>query len=469
MSYRGGLALREDVIQREDRFETPSNFRRLDIKKVNGAGGLIQIHQERRTGKLFVVKALKNFMKAPTGTGESNEIYICRHILTMERRERERHLVKIEHFCARPSSSIETGKIWLEYCILGDMEDLCRRRGPPVPEGFIWHILLRLTEALAWLHQGLESELSDACLQPNFASSAFREKLHPYPKHKVWPGIVHRDIKPANIFFRYRPGLISSRGIEYPDPVLADFGCSAILTHSTFKTIFNGGTKAYSQPEYPTSGRRADIFQLGLSIYSLATDDDIPKVCLMSDYEDRGIRPPPVKKLGSPYSRDLCQLLRYVYLERDPEKRSTGTGILYDEGKLIAKHLSFHVGDRRRGTIGDSLFPDLEDFLRKKRWPGVDPKYPVPMAEPSHGHNQAGSHSQNRAGSSRRRSDVQPRSDRIPSAPQSQRKNRGSPPCAFRALAEPIGRPEFGRRRDNSVIEISFGQLHGLGRRSSRR
>ena len=83
-------------------------------------------------------------------------------------------------------------------------------------------------------------------------------------------GVIHRDIKPANILMTSREVYGSER------PRITDFGIAKLVQSEITTTGQLLGTPAYMPPEQftgaPIDGR-ADLFSLGVILYSLATGE----------------------------------------------------------------------------------------------------------------------------------------------------------------------------------------------------
>src|ERR1700761_7614575 len=78
-----------------------------------------------------------------------------------------------------------------------------RRSGRRISEAFLWHAMLGIANALAFLHWGI----TDAANGQG-------------PVHG-WDTICHLDIKPQNVFLSS-----SGRSGSYARIVLGDFGCA---------------------------------------------------------------------------------------------------------------------------------------------------------------------------------------------------------------------------------------------------
>lgn len=126
-------------------------------------------------------------------------------------------------------------------------------------EGFGWFVLVRmelLTPLTALLRQGTLREEEVIKLGIDISSA-----LELCEKE----GIIHRDIKPANIFV--------DRNGNYK---LGDFGIARELGSRSVKTV--AGTEQYIAPEVLVGkyDARADIYSLGLVLYSLLNNNNLP-------------------------------------------------------------------------------------------------------------------------------------------------------------------------------------------------
>ena len=137
-------------------------------------------------------------------------------------------------------------QMYFDYFDGGDLEQLSHHyysRNAKLPESFLWHIFLQLSEAVAFLQYGY---------------NAHRQK-----KPSKWQKILHRDIKSSNIFLRL-PLSYPGKGL-YPSLVLADFGLATL--HNSSDRIF--GTPEWQPPEIPKASRKADVWAVGAVMYSL--------------------------------------------------------------------------------------------------------------------------------------------------------------------------------------------------------
>ncbi|KAI6714195.1 hypothetical protein JHW43_003316 [Diplocarpon mali] len=186
------------------------------------------------------------------------------------------------------------GSIYVEFCDRGSLEEMCREYAkrriacqtankneiPSVPEAFIWHALIGLTAAIAYLATG----------RGDFHTAT---DMKDTKRLAGWQPILHRDIKPDNILIRSRDTLGSKK---YPYLVLADFGLATEdvppyheLADESVRVRSKCGTSSWFAPElcynpYPRSGtqettrfpasfshsEKSDLWAIGACIFSLA-------------------------------------------------------------------------------------------------------------------------------------------------------------------------------------------------------
>ena len=119
--------------------------------------------------------------------------------------------------------------IAMEYVEGTTLKEILRRRGPISPSGIL-HVLMQISEALAYAHE---------------------------------KKVVHRDIKPANVMWA-----------RDKKAKLMDFGLAKVVEEARNHTTVVAGTPYYMSPEQ-TLGKnidhRTDIYSLGVTIFELAT------------------------------------------------------------------------------------------------------------------------------------------------------------------------------------------------------
>ena len=200
-----------------------------------------------------------------------------------------------------------TVQLYYEYYSHGDLYDLIRHHEKNmefVPETFMWHAYLQLSEALAFIHTGYD-----------------QTKSHSLPVD--WRPVIHGDLKPENIFLS-APNPSSSNPLEreYPSLVIGDFGLATLVE------LQRPGTLVYQPPEMPATTKKADVWALGSIMHKMAHYEEpiLPLPAHVQDtYENRMIwfhmpesRVP--KPLDDIYSLDLhdCVFETFTY---DPRGR----------------------------------------------------------------------------------------------------------------------------------------------------
>ncbi|KAL8846810.1 MAG: hypothetical protein Q9221_008118 [Calogaya cf. arnoldii] len=220
------------------------------IRSIGEGGfGKIDLHRHNRTAKLLILKTTRSIVEYINNVPA--EVYIIRDILG----NRHSNLPKLYHF----NHSLAQLEYWMEYCDGGDLVTLggyFGTMGRAVPEGFLWHILVSLSSALAFLHTAVD-----------------REDLDRKPPAK-WQAIIHRDIKPDNIFLKLPNSRSNptSKKPTYPTPILGDFGlATTTLTALNDSATHFVGTPAYQPPQTPIHSIYSDIWAVGAIVHYLAT------------------------------------------------------------------------------------------------------------------------------------------------------------------------------------------------------
>ncbi|KAL8877342.1 MAG: hypothetical protein Q9192_008690, partial [Flavoplaca navasiana] len=259
-----------------------SNFKNdfWRVKDVGEGGfGKVELRKHKKTGQLLVLKTTRTVVEHIGNVPA--EVYIIRDILGNV----HENLPKLHHF----NHSFAQLEYWMEYCDGGDLVTFMEyhlMNNTLVPEGFLWHALISLTSALAFLHTGVNRSDPDRPPPPN------------------WQPIIHRDIKPDNIFLKlsltrshippknnhnYTPtNSTHPPKIPYPTLTLGDFGlattsCSA----STDSKNYFIGTPAYQPPQTPIHSFHSDIWAAGAIIHFLATAS--PPIKCQPYYDSRSL------------------------------------------------------------------------------------------------------------------------------------------------------------------------------------
>ncbi|KAJ9660140.1 hypothetical protein H2201_007047 [Coniosporium apollinis] len=162
-------------------------------------------------------------------------------------------------FNQAPSPSEAT--ILLEDCRGGDLQALqweFEANDESIPEPFIWHVFLQLSQALEFPYSG--DGTSDLEKRP----------------------LIHRDIKPANVLLveKFVPGQ------PYPAIKLADFGLAAYHTpgQDDKAYVFTGGTRDWQPPERPVATPAGDVWSVGAIVHSLALGR--PPIADVNEFRD---------------------------------------------------------------------------------------------------------------------------------------------------------------------------------------
>ncbi len=223
------------------------------IKRLGaGSEGTAHLVKNQRSGAVVVCKViphLKNHNHA------ESELFFLRDAL-----HRHARIINLQSALISPSQT----ELYLDYCDGGDMATFIEANhwkldGAYIPEAFMWHAFLQLTEALAFIHYGFDRNAP-------FAVSG-RPELP-----EQWFSVIHRDIKPTNILLQRAPANPDHPGPEpYPRLVLADFGLAlqAAEVNTLPTSNYSIGTYIYQPPECPLHSPKGDVWSIGATIFEM--------------------------------------------------------------------------------------------------------------------------------------------------------------------------------------------------------
>ena len=244
--------------QTERRFtDAASGFQR--IKELGeGTQGTCSLVKRQIDGKLFVCKVLKNRqfqadigrdvtvpvashprdMASGVHIKETNEINILMFTLPQHPR--------IISLLDCMTNNINRTELLYEFCDAGDLATMIAKYDEArelIPEAFIWHVFLQLSQALAYIHYGYD-----------YRMGLLSDTAHKSPCR-------NNDVKPGNIFLRWE-----GRG-RFPAVVLGDFGHA-----TTYDKPNTGFTRVYAAPEAfqeRSRSRKMDVWSMGATIHEL--------------------------------------------------------------------------------------------------------------------------------------------------------------------------------------------------------
>jgi serine/threonine protein kinase len=225
--------------------------------KTGGMSEAILVVRDKRHGKVYIAKRV-------SGRGSSRTMA---ELNTLRRIRQGQNLnYMVDHFWNLGRTHLT---FILEYCDGGTLEDMIqqhRRSGRRISEAFLWHAVLGIANAIAFLHWGIRDAANGG-----------------QPAHG-WKTICHLDIKPQNVFLSN-----SDRRRSYPRIVLGDFGCatsrSDIYYGMAHPRVQEAGTPSWYPPECDARvvgskntcyGPASDTYCLAATIQALGRRIDVP-------------------------------------------------------------------------------------------------------------------------------------------------------------------------------------------------
>lgn len=280
---------------------------------ILGEGGNGEVHLVRRktNNELMACKILK------AKNSLDQEMQILAKTLPSNDR-----IIQFRKYLVTPI----TTQIYYDYCDGGDLNALIQNyfsHNFAIPESFIWHCYLELSEAVAFIHYGYNRQVPKNT-----------------PPSSEWRAVIHRDIKPANILLRLPADDRPSCKRAYPSLVLADFGHASLLPSSGIMECRGvAGTLAWNPPESPLWSIFGDIWTVGAVLSAIATDGTPPIFPIPSDWprtEERIKKwelcpdardPDKLARNPGNYSRELQGIVAFL-LRTDPRARPTALRLM---------------------------------------------------------------------------------------------------------------------------------------------
>ncbi|KAL8716824.1 MAG: hypothetical protein Q9225_005886 [Loekoesia sp. 1 TL-2023] len=237
----------------------------IPVKRLGTGGqGTAHLLKTPRRGSLVVCKVIPHNRDHKYS---QSELAFLRDALPPHSR-----IVKIRSALISPCQT----QLYLDYCDGGDLTSFVEKyhyglQSHYIPESFIWHVFLQLSEALAYIHHGYDRSASSVSGRQTLPSQ--------------WLPVIHRDIKPANILLQRARSHPDHPGPEpYPRLVLADFGLALQATEFNVSPTsdYAIGTYAWQPPECPHHSTKGDVWSIGAVIFEMCTgrlpfDEEMPE------------------------------------------------------------------------------------------------------------------------------------------------------------------------------------------------
>ncbi|KAF1840157.1 kinase-like protein [Cucurbitaria berberidis CBS 394.84] len=215
---------------------------KFDRQLQSGSEGDVQQWTHKATGTTLAVKVIKYTKLFPS------EVQILRHLPP--------HGCIIQYLgYYEKQPSPEKSSIILEYCPEGDLFTLIdrmrERNGGIFSEGFMWSVYSQLAAALAFLHEGIDTQ-------------------NPLGRDN-WRPVVHRDIKTENVLVRSVGGKDDWSDI---DVKLGDYGMAGYYDPAHPNPLGQIGTAHNWPPEisWETKGLSpaSDVWGIAAILHELA-------------------------------------------------------------------------------------------------------------------------------------------------------------------------------------------------------
>jgi serine/threonine protein kinase len=223
-------------------------YQRVKTLHHGNQGNVYVVRRRRYTNRIVEEQLVCKVQRCPLGE-RPHEVRVLQDLL--DEHPRITHL----DCWFRRSPESPVANMLFEYCELGDLWGVSEKYHKIkyyVPEGFIWHVFIQLSEALSYLHYG--------------HGKASEKSTWSTP-------IIHRDIKPENVFLKVN---FLGGPKDYPDVVLGDFGYAIATSDSLYNPWDHSGTNDCQPPDRKKASPESDVWALGATVYSLCHEGRAP-------------------------------------------------------------------------------------------------------------------------------------------------------------------------------------------------
>ncbi|GIZ47031.1 hypothetical protein CKM354_001013200 [Cercospora kikuchii] len=218
--------LREARYRKDDEYEAVTT-----LKLESGTQGEMLVKKSLRSGNVFVVKHTKyNRATVDNRTlldGDRNHKVPTEAVIVKDLLKPHPNVVVVHDFFMKKNAP---GRyfIYMDACNGGDLHEQIhhwRIRKQIVPTVFLYHLIVQISDAFAFLHHGLRHS-TGSC----------------YTQDEDHEAVVHGDIKLENLFLNW-----SIRNIGgLPDIIIGDFGHAKLLSDPEPRV--DCGTEGWNSP-----------------------------------------------------------------------------------------------------------------------------------------------------------------------------------------------------------------------------
>ncbi|PPJ58221.1 hypothetical protein CBER1_10209 [Cercospora berteroae] len=238
-STRGGIkgktpssVIQAETEQRAARYRKDDEYEAVTTLKLErGMQGDILVKKSLRSGNVFVVKHTVYYRATPDNRtlldGDRNHKVPTEAVIVKDLLKPHPNVVVVHDFYMNKNAP---GRyfIYMDACNGGDLHEQIhhwRLRKQIVPTVFLYHLIVQISDAFAFLHHGLR-HTTGSC----------------YTQDEDHEAVVHGDIKLENFFLNW----LSRNVGGLPDIVIGDFGHAKLLSDPEPRV--DCGTEGWNSP-----------------------------------------------------------------------------------------------------------------------------------------------------------------------------------------------------------------------------